>query len=100
MFTGGYYSTPDTILSYNAPADEWEEEGGMTVNRRWHDILIVDNEGLEDKIEDIKEIVEDIQKQICPAGWSKFGGNCYKFVKERKVWTDARADCLSQQVKF
>ena len=30
MFTGGYYPRTDTILSYNAAADVWEEEGGMT----------------------------------------------------------------------
>ena len=36
----------------------------------------------------------------CPAGWSEFEGECYKFVPETKVWSQARADCLSQQVKF
>ena len=34
----------------------------------------------------------------CQAGWSQFGGKCYKFMKDTKVWSEARDDCLSQQV--
>ena len=34
----------------------------------------------------------------CPDGWSQFLGNCYKFVNETKVWSEAQDECLSQQV--
>merc|ERR1719210_886085 len=37
------------------------------------------------------------RSEACPADWSQFGGRCYKFVKETKVWSEARDDCLSQQ---
>ena len=41
--SGGYYPETDSILSYNVAADKWQEQGGMTVNRRWHQILYMDN---------------------------------------------------------
>ena len=34
----------------------------------------------------------------CPEGWSQFEGKCYKFVNETKVRSEARDDCLSEQV--
>ena len=38
------------------------------------------------------------RSEACPADWSQFRGRCYKFVNETKVWSEARDDCLSQQV--
>ena len=38
------------------------------------------------------------ESKACPTGWSQFEGRCYKFVKEKKAWSEARDDCLSQQV--
>ena len=40
---GGIFPSEDKILSYNDATDEWQEEGGMTVNRRWHQVLVVEN---------------------------------------------------------
>ena len=40
---GGIFHAEDRILTYNAETDEWQEEGGMTVNRRWHQVFLVDN---------------------------------------------------------
>ena len=40
---GGYFPSEDKILSYNGATDEWKEEGGMTINRRWHNVLVIEN---------------------------------------------------------
>ena len=34
----------------------------------------------------------------CWPGWTRFRGNCYKFFDQKKVWSDARAYCMSLQV--
>ena len=44
---------------------------------------------------------ESTKTQECEVlGWSPFQGKCYKFVMQSKVWSEARTDCLSQQVNF
>ena len=40
---GGKFHSADKILSYNEATDEWQEEGGMMVNRRWHEVLVIEN---------------------------------------------------------
>ena len=40
---GGNFPSEDRILSYNEATDEWQEEGGMTVSRRWHQVLVIEN---------------------------------------------------------
>ena len=40
---GGNFPSEDRILSYNGATDEWQEEGGMTVSRRWHQVLVIEN---------------------------------------------------------
>ena len=39
---GGISISRDKILTYNAETDEWQEEGRMSVNRRWHQVLLLD----------------------------------------------------------
>ena len=34
----------------------------------------------------------------CPAGWSQFGGECYKYFDKSVKWEDAREHCLSEEV--
>ena len=40
---GGNFPSEDKILSYNEATDEWQEEGGMMVSRRWHQVLVIDH---------------------------------------------------------
>ena len=34
----------------------------------------------------------------CPAGWSQFDGNCYKYFDNSVKWEEARERCLSEKV--
>ena len=40
---GGNFPSEDRILSYNGTTDEWQEEGGMTIRRKWHQVLVIEN---------------------------------------------------------
>ena len=52
-----------------------------------------------EKIREVKTLVEGLHFILhsCPEGWNKFQMNCYKFFTEKKVWSEARADCLDHQ---
>ena len=123
--SGGYYPETDSILSYNVAADKWQEQGGMTVNRRWHQILYMDNvpcpsgptnspsspptDSSSTPPTDSPSPPTDSSSPPtdspsspppCPSGWSEFEGNCYKYFDDRMKWEDARDFCLSEQVLY
>ena len=55
-----------------------------------------------EKIDGVKTLVEGLYPLVhsCPSGWSRFQFNCYKFWPEQKVWSEARDECLSHEVKI
>ena len=32
---------------------------------------------------------------VCLDGWTEYGGNCYKYVDQKKNWEDARESCVA-----
>ena len=38
------------------------------------------------------------RSKACPADWSQFGGECYKYFDNSVKWDDAREHCLSEEV--
>ena len=42
IFGGNFPQIPQ-ILSYNEVTDEWKEEGVMTLSRKWHQVLVIEN---------------------------------------------------------
>ena len=64
-------------------------------NEQMHKLLDSNNE----QIMEVKTLVEGLHLILhsCPEGWNKFQMNCYKFFTEKKVWSEARADCLDHQ---
>merc|ERR1712048_830362 len=33
-------------------------------------------------------------QRVCEAGWTEFGGKCYKYFAETKTWGDAQDQCV------